>query len=364
MPKSIRHLKRRDFLKTTSVAASTLAVGTYLPRVWAQEPIKVSAYGGYFEDSLAEFVYPEFTKATGIEIESVSQTGSDSWFVSIDTALKAGGKPPTDVTMGGGSAPRRFGQLYQHLDEEKIPGTANIPDYLLHRKADGILDSVAVLAWYSIFVTNTDVYPDAPESWADMWWSPKYKDSLGIGSEVTGNYMLDAIQKTFFAEQDMMSSKEGLTTLMEKLAELKPNVRLWYRDEGQFQSALQQGEIPAGQYYHDVTLLAIADGFPLRSTFPKEGGIIDFGNWGLVRGSDKVAQAHIFMDYTSQPSVQANIANSMGVAPILDRAKLPMTDEEFDLVSSPIEPVVPNYDTYVQFGDWLNETWQEMLTAA
>ena len=104
MSKSIRNLKRRDFIKTTSAAAATLALGTYLPRAWAKGPMKVSAYGGYFEDSLAEFVYPEFTKATGIEIESVSQTGSDSWFVSMDTALKAGGKPPTDVTMGGGSA--------------------------------------------------------------------------------------------------------------------------------------------------------------------------------------------------------------------------------------------------------------------
>ena len=39
----------------------------------------------------------------------------------------------------------------------------------------------------------------------------------------------------------------------EKLAEVRPNVRLWYRDEGQFQQALESGEIPMGQYYHDVT---------------------------------------------------------------------------------------------------------------
>ena len=363
MPKKISNLNRRDFIKASSAAASTLAVGTYLPRAWAAEPMRVSAYGGYFEDSLAEFVYPEFTKATGIEIESVSQTGGDSWFVAIDTALKAGGKPPTDVTMGGGQAPRRFGQLYQHLDESMIPGASAIPDYLLHRKEDGILDSVAALAWYAIFVTNTEVYPTAPESWGEMW-SSDYKDALGIGAEITSNSMLEIAQATFFAGQDMMSSKEGLQTLMDKLIELKPNVRLWYRDEGQFQSALQQGEIPAGQYYHDVTLLAIADGFPLRSTFPKEGGVIDFGNWGLVRGSDKVSQAHIFMDYTSQPEVQAAIANSMGVAPIIARDKLPMTDEQFDMVSSPIEPIVRNYDAYVANGDWMNEVWQEMLTAS
>ena len=68
----------------------------------------------------------------------------------------------------------------------------------------------------------------------------------------------------------------------EKLAEVKPNVRLWYRDEAQFEQALKSGEIPMGQYYHDVTGLAAADGQPVRSTFPKEGGIQDSGNWVAV----------------------------------------------------------------------------------
>ena len=43
-----------------------------------------------------------------------------------------------------------------------------------------------------------------------------------------------------------------------------------------------------GQYYHDVTGLAAADGQPVRSTFPKEGGIQDSGNWVLTKASKKV----------------------------------------------------------------------------
>ena len=74
----------------------------------------------------------------------------------------------------------------------------------------------------------------------------------------------------------------------EKLAEVKPNVRLWYRDEAQFEQALKSGEIPMGQYYHDVTGLAAADGHPVRSTFPKEGGILDSVAIGaLSRASDE-----------------------------------------------------------------------------
>src|SRR3546814_3862310 len=95
-------------------------------------------------------------------------------------------------------------------------------------------------------------------------------------------------------------------------AEGKPNVRLWYRDEAQFEQALKSGEIPMGQYYHDVTGLAAADGHPVRSTFPKEGGILDSGSWALSRASEKAEEAHVFIDYMSQPAIQATMSRKVG----------------------------------------------------
>ena len=62
-------------------------------------------------------------------------------------------------------------------------------------------------------------------------------------------------------------------------------MKLWYRDEAQFEQALKSGEIPMGQYYHDVTGLAAAEEHPVRSTFPKEGGILDSGSWAVSRAS-------------------------------------------------------------------------------
>ncbi len=97
---------RRRFLAGTAAATGTLAFGTYLRRAWAATPMKVSSYGGYFEDSLSEHVYPGFTEATGIAIESVSQQGGNSWFTVIKTGLAAG-NAPTDVTMCSGQAARR-----------------------------------------------------------------------------------------------------------------------------------------------------------------------------------------------------------------------------------------------------------------
>ena len=159
----------------------------------------------------------------------------------------------------------------------------------------------------------------------------------------------------------VLDTEEGILKAFEKLAEVKPNVALWYRDEAQFEQALKSGEIPMGQYYHDVTGLAAADGHPVRSTFPKEGGIQDSGCWALSRASQKVEEAHVFIDYMSQPAIQATLSRKVGTAPTVKREMLDLTDAEFAAVSSDIEPIIPRYDMYQTKSDWLNQKWTELI---
>src|SRR5690606_20380521 len=139
------------------------------------------------------------------------------------------------------------------------------------------------------------------------------------------------------------------------------NVRLWYRDEAQFEQALKSGEIPMGQYYHDVTGLAAADGYPVRSTFPQEGGILDSGSWALSRASEKVEEAHIFIDYMSQPEIQSLLSGRGGTGPTVRRELLDRTDEEVDAGSAEIDPIIPRYDLYTPQADWLNHKRTEMI---
>ena len=82
--------------------------------------------------------------------------------------------------------------------------------------------------------------------------------------------------------------------------------RLWYRDEAQFEQALKSGEIPMGQYYHDVTGLAAADGQPVRSTFPKEGGVHDSGSWVRVQAPRRRSRRRTSSSTTcASPEIQA-----------------------------------------------------------
>ena len=172
---------RRAVLKGTAAAGGALAAPAVLRRAWAAEPIKVSSYGGYFEDMLSEFAYPAFTKATGIEVETVSQPGGFEWFVNLKSSIEAG-TPAVDVTMAAQGSMRRMPEIFVPLAEDAIPNMANVPEYFILRDDAGAPLGCPVLAWYATFVTNTDVWPNPPVSLGRRL-GPEIRRRTGLGAQ-------------------------------------------------------------------------------------------------------------------------------------------------------------------------------------
>ena len=352
-------VSRRSVLAAGAAGASLLAMPAILRA--QDKSLKVGVYGGYFKDSFDKNIFPDFTKATGIAVESVAEPTGEAWLIQLEQAARAG-QAPADVSMMSQLAMLK-GQttdLWTPLDLAKIPNASNLQDVFVNKYSDGRVAGIGAVSWYITLVTNTNSYPEAPTSWEALW-DPANADKLGLLALVTNSFLLEVTAKTFFGGTNALDTEEGQLKAFEKLAEVKPNVRLWYRDEAQFEQALKSGEIPMGQYYHDVTGLAAADGHPVRSTFPKEGGILDSGCWALSRASAKTEEAHAFIDYMSQPAIQAILSRKVGTSPTVKRELLDLTDAEFASVSSDIEPIVPRYDLYQTKSDFLNQKWTEMI---
>jgi len=343
-------------------AAAGTALLSMPPIVRAQDKsLKVGVYGGYFQESFDQHIFPDFTRATGIELESISEPTGEAWLVQLSQAAKAK-QAPADVSMMSQVAMLK-GQatdLWTPIDMAKIKDASNLLDRFINKYPDGRVAGIGAVAWWITLVSNTDVFKDAPTSWAALWEKDK-EDKLGLLALASNCFLLEVTAKTFFGGTNALDTEDGINKAFEKLAEVKPNVRLWYRDEAQFEQALKSGEIPMGQYYHDVTGLAAADGFPVRSTFPKEGGISDSGSWAVSKASEKLDVAHEFIDFMTQPEIQSLMARKIGTAPVIKRELLDLTDEEFAAVSSEIEPIVPRYDLYVDKADWLNQKWTELI---
>ena len=359
---NISTFDRRRVLKL--VAATGAAAAMPLPfvrRASSATPLKVGAYGGYFKQTFDAEVFPAFTKETGIEVQSVAEPTSETWLIQLQQAARAN-QAPADVSMIA-QAQRLKGaksKLWAPLDESKIPNLKNLPPHFVHKYEDGALYGLGALAWYITLVTNTNAFSEAPDSW-QVLWDPSKKDKLGLMALPSASFLLEIAAATHFGGTDVLSDEEGIVKVLNKLAEVKPNVRLWYRDEGQFQQALETGEIPMGQYYHDVTGLAAANGKPVRSTFPKEGGALDSGDWVVSKASKRGEDAHVFIDYMLRPEVQARLARTLGTAPTVERSLTDLTDEEFAKVGSDTKPILPRYDVHVERGDWLSQKWSEII---
>ena len=328
----------------------------------AEKSLKVGVYGGYFKDSFDKHIFPDFTKETGIKVESVAEPTGEAWLVQLEQAAKAG-VAPADVNMMAQVAMLK-GQktnLWKPLDLNKIPNHKNLLPVFIHKYPDGKVDGIGAVSWYITLVSNTKVFTEAPTSWGDMWAADK-KDKLGLLALASNSFLLEITATTFFGGTKILDTQEGIQKVLDKLATLKPNVKLWYRDEAQFEQALKSGEIPMGQYYHDVATLASKD-HPVRSTFPKEGGVLDSGSWAVTKACKKVEEAHIFINYMCRPDIQKKLSLKVGTSPTVKKELTGLSAEDFAAVSSEIKPIIPRYDIYTgKMSDWINQKWTDMIT--
>ncbi|GAA6209122.1 ABC transporter substrate-binding protein [Cognatishimia sp. WU-CL00825] len=344
--------------KTYALAAGLMVASA---GALAAENITVSAWGGFFEETLKSEIYPGFTAETGITVRSIAQPADQAWLTQLTNAARAK-KAPADLSLVADEVFLR-GQsigLWANLNAADIPNTATLLDGFTKVGDSGTLNAVGALTWFTTFVTNTNAAPDAPASWADLW-TQDWGGKLGLTSN-SNSGLIEATALTFFDGYETMQTREGLEKIIAKIAELKPQVQLWYRDEGQFQQGLEAGELAGGLYYHDVTMLSAGDGLPVASTFPKEGGILGDAYWIVPRDSKNIDAAAQFINYMIRPDIQAKLARILGVAPVAKRETMDLTDAEFASVSSSGTAIRNQTDVHLREGDWLSDKYLEMIS--
>src|SRR3546814_7117613 len=72
-------VSRRTLMAAGLAGAGVLAMPTVLRA--PDRSLKVGVYGGYFQSSFDEHIFPEFTKASGIAVESVAEPTGEAWLV-------------------------------------------------------------------------------------------------------------------------------------------------------------------------------------------------------------------------------------------------------------------------------------------
>lgn len=359
---SLESPSRRRALKLGAGATAMAASGMFaIPSHSADRTLKIGTYGGYFEDSFKQYVYPAFTEATGIAVESVTQPNSSDWLVTMQQAA-ASGSTPTDLSLFARDTmikAGRIGGLIAPLDVANISSVGNLEDVFVFNP-DGETLGVGAMSWFVSMVVNPDQV-ETPASWADFWNTETYESSLGL-SKLFNSYFLDITAATYFDGAATLSTREGILAVIEKVAELKPNVALWWSAESQMEQAMKNEDVVGGIYFHDVASLMASEGFPITSVFPKEGNPQDYGSWCLSPLSEKSDEALEFIAFSCDPATQALMSRKIGTAPLLAQNKTDLTDEEFKSVSG-TPAITPAYESYLDIETFISENWEKMLAS-
>jgi putative spermidine/putrescine transport system substrate-binding protein len=360
-PKSKPGTSRRKLLRGIGLAlAATTVQAPFVRTARAARGLKVSTYGGYFERGFALHVFPAFTKATGIEVQSIEQPEGAQFLFQLMEANKAG-KPPMDICCAADvdTYRGRAQNLWRVFDASRIPNLSQLPPRFIMGQSAGP-DSVGAMSWYMTLVVNTEEVKPLPDSWSVLWG--KHPNDWGIE---TGSVSLifEIAAALHFGGTDILASKEGIDKVIAKIAELKPNVKLWWQDEGTMQTALVNDEVAGGIYMHDTAMQMIRNGTPVRSIFPKEGAVMSTNYWCQPSASTKVEEAQEFLNFSCTPEAQELIARFVGSAPVLDRTKLDLTDQEFAAVSSDKQAIYAATEARFKFTDYMEQQFTKMVTS-
>jgi putative spermidine/putrescine transport system substrate-binding protein len=327
--------------------------------------IKVATYGGFFEDNFAK-MYPGFSDESGVTVESVPEPTSEAWVIQLQNSVEAGTPPPADVSMLSGVGVQRAinGEILATYDPSAVPNQQYLAEGYIRNAEDGSVAGVGAVSWYITLVSNTDRVPESPDTWT-AFWDSKWENELALLKNAANAYLIEITAQSYFGGYDILETQDGVIEVLTKLQEVKPNVKLWWRDEANAQNAYNTGEVSLGQFYHDITTYAASQGEPLRSVFPTEGAILDSGYWSISKNTENVAACQAFIDYMCKPEIQAELARTLGTTPTVAKEHMDLTDEEYEAVGGPgpEAAIRPKYEMYDVWEDWIDQQWTEMIVS-
>jgi putative spermidine/putrescine transport system substrate-binding protein len=353
-------VSRRKILQLTAAGAATAMAPAVLQGA-TQTPLRVSAYGGMFENALRNSVAKRFTAETGIAVEIASQGAGDDWLFGIVRAVRSG-LTPIDMTMLTPVEVLRsmkMGRVFQPFTET-MANVDKIPSEKLFRY-QGQLFGVGMVSWYLALVINPDLVKSEPTSWRNIFEDEAYRRKISLNGNYNGG-VLEIIANTYFDGTQTLNTSEGLDAVFAKMADISPQVKFWWTAESQMEQALRNGDVIAGTYFHDVANLLKNDGFPIQSTFPKEGAYIGTGQYTMLASTKKTAECHAFVNFCAQPDIQAIFAREMRLSPTLPNDLVGLSETEFNLVGTDIPPIYPAGKLMAGKVSLLQRKWQRTLS--
>ncbi len=296
--------RRRKFLRTAGAAA---ALGPLLitERTIAQtRTLYVNTWGGSYTAAQDAAYFKPFTAATGIQIKTVTPVS----YARIKAQVESGNYE-FDLTSINSMLVLRGARakLVEPIDWT-IFKKGTLPDDAI--VADGYGVAFAILGTNLCY--RADKFPNGgPKSWADFWDVQKFPGprSLCMGdSPRTCIYALLAdgvpMDKLYPLDFDRA---------FKKLDQIKPHIKVWWREGNQSQQLLRDGEVDMMSMWNARGTELKQQGVPVEVVW--NGAVRSASTWCVLKGAPNRKLAWEFIQFVSGAKPQAEFNTRLYYGP-------------------------------------------------
>jgi spermidine/putrescine transport system substrate-binding protein len=294
---------RRSILKGLGAAAIGISLVDKKSSAWAKEEPKLNFYN--WDTYIGETTLPDFTKATGIDVNMSLFATNDELFAKLRA-----GNPGFDVIVPGSEFVERMikANLLEPLDHAKIPNIKNIaPEFVKDAPFDPGRKYSLPYTWLVIGIGyRKSKVEETPVSWKWLFDSDTYKGRIAVMSDAS-----ELFRNCFkYLGQSINSDSPELIKKAEAmLAKQKPNIKSFHEDNGQ--DLLLSGEVDVVMEYNgDIAQVMIEDD-DLNFVVPKEGAMKQSDTLAIPKGAPHPENATEFINFIFDPKVGAEISKTI-----------------------------------------------------
>jgi putative spermidine/putrescine transport system substrate-binding protein len=280
--------------------------------------VYVSSYGGVWETSWKKAFFDPFTAQTGIAIKTVPGVS----FAKLKAEVQTGNYQFDLMNLGDSE----FAQAVHDNLLEKVDKAAARTDQL---PASQVREYGIVS--YSLgtnIVYRKDKFPHGgPQSWADFWDVKKFPGPRSLFDRsftcLAFALLADGVPKDKLYPMD-------IDRAFRKMDEIKPHVKVWWRDGAQSQELIRDAEVDMISMWSARAIDLIKDKVPLELVWNQAE--LYWSNLIVPRGDPNATATWQFVNFVAQAKPQANFAMLLPYGPanpgaraLLPEARLKLT---------------------------------------
>ncbi|MEI4472972.1 ABC transporter substrate-binding protein [Frigidibacter sp. MR17.24] len=300
----------------TALVAATAMIAA--PLAASAEDMVFASWGGAYQEAIKKAWITPFTAETGVEVIEDTEPQVARIRGMVDT-----GNVEWDVVTGGGSTLMQgvnFG-LFEKITDDMVDQSDVLPEA---RSDYGVPSEI----FSTVIGYSKEAFPDGgPKTFADFWDTKKFPGKRTLPDKPS-TVLEAALLADGVAPGDIyktLSTEEGLKRALDKVAELKPEVSVWWSSGAQPVQAIGSGEVVMALGWNGRFQAGIDEGLPIEMSWDES--IAQVGYFMLVKGAPNREAGIKFLNWITKPEHQAEFSKYVAYGPTTPKS-LPMIDAE------------------------------------